>query len=71
MNLIQTKLLGLTMELELKIREYNYLCEKLEKLKEHKINPNDERLLEVKELFEKNYNEIVALKIQISDLNKM
>ena len=33
MDLSQTKLVGLTMELELKAREYEKLCNKLEQLK--------------------------------------
>ena len=54
MNLSQTKLVGLTMELDLKAREYKTLCDKFDKLKEKKIDPNDERLLVVKDLFQKN-----------------
>ena len=34
MNLSQTKLVGLTMELDLKTREYKKLCDKLDELKE-------------------------------------
>lgn len=37
MNLSQTKLVGLTMELDLKTREYKKLCDKLEKLKQGNI----------------------------------
>ena len=54
MNLSQTKLVGLTMELDLKTREYKKLCDKLDELKERKIDPNDERLLAVKGLFQKD-----------------
>lgn len=68
MNLNQTKFVGLTMELDLKAREYNKLCEKLEQLKEKNINPNDERLLGVRELFQKNYDEIVEINRQIKEL---
>ena len=39
MNLNQTKLVGLTMELDLKAREYKKLCNKLEQLKQSDINP--------------------------------
>ena len=68
MNLSQTKLVGLTMELDLKTREYKKLCDKLEELKEKKIDTNDERLLAVKELFQKNYDDIVEINRQISEL---
>lgn len=70
MNLSQTKLVGLTMELDLKTREYKKLCDKLDKLKENKIDPNDERLLAVKELFQKNYDEIVEINRQIKELKE-
>lgn len=70
MNLSQTKLAGLTMELDLKTREYKKLCDKLEQLKQSDINPNDEKLLELKELFQKNYVEIVEINRQIKELKE-
>ena len=45
MNLEQTKLVGLTMELELKTREYKKLCKKLEILEQSNVAPNDERVV--------------------------
>ncbi len=69
MNLSQTKLVGLTMELDLKTREYKKLCDKLEQLKKSGINPNDEKLLVLNGLFQKNYNEIVEINRQIKELN--
>lgn len=71
MNLSQTKLVGLTMELDLKTREYKKLCNKLDKLKENKIYPNDERLLEVRKLFQKNHDEIVEINRQIKELKEV
>lgn len=68
MNLAQTKLVGLTMQLELKAREYKVLCYKLEKLKENNINPNDERLFIVKRMFQKNHDDIVEIKKQIKKI---
>jgi len=68
MNLNQTKLVGLTMELELKTREYKKLCAELDKLKEKNIDPNDEKLLHLKELFQKNYEEIVKINKQIKEI---
>lgn len=70
MNLSQTKLVGLTMELDLKTREYKKLCDKLEQLKQSDINPNDEKLIELKQLFEKNHNEIVEINRQIKELKE-
>jgi len=61
MNLAQTKLVGLAMELDLKAREYKMLCDKFEKLRESNIDPNDERLLVLEELFNKNHKEIVEI----------
>jgi hypothetical protein len=70
MNLTQTKLVGLTMELDLKTREYKKLCDKLEKLKQGNIKPNDEKLLELKQLFQKNHEEIVEINRQIKELKE-
>ena len=69
MNINQTKLIGLTMELDLKAREYKILCDELDKLKEKNINPNDERLFVVKELFLQNYNDIAEINRQIKAFN--
>lgn len=70
MNLSQTKLVGLTMELDLKTREYKNLCNKLNKLKEKQIDPNDERLFDVKELFQKNHDDIVKINRQINEIKE-
>ena len=58
LNMDQTKYVGLTMELDLKTREYKMLCDKLEEVKELNVDPNDERLLWLKDMFEKNNKEI-------------
>ena len=68
MNLSQTKLVGLTMELDLKTREYKKLCEKLNEIKEKGIDPNDKRLIKVKDLFQKNHNEILEINRQIREI---
>lgn len=70
MNLSQTKLVGLTMELDLKTREYKKLCDKLDELKEKRIDLNDERLLVVKELFQKNHDDIVEINRQIKEVKE-
>lgn len=71
MNLKQTKLVGLAMELELKTREYKKLCDELENLKENNINPNDEQLLKLKQLFQKNHKEIVEINQQIKNIKQL
>ena len=70
MDLIQTKTVGLTMELDLKAKEFNILCNKLDKLKNKNIDPNDERLLEIKKMFEKNNEEISEILNQINKLKE-
>ncbi len=69
-NLNQTKLIGLTMELDLKAREYKKLCNKLEKLKEDNIDANSSELLELKNLFQINHDEIVEIKKQLKILKE-
>ena len=68
MDLAQTKLVGLTMELDLKTREYKLLCEKLEQVKKKNIDPNDERLLWLKELFIINHEEIAEINKKLEQL---
>ena len=68
MNLNQTKFVGLTMELELKTKEYKNLCDKLDKLKASNIDENDERLLVLKDLFDLNNKQIVEIKRQLEEL---
>ena len=57
MNLNQTKLVGLTMELDLKAREYKKLCDKLEQLKQSDINTKEE-LIEKQKLEKYNTENI-------------
>lgn len=71
MDLNQSRMIGLTMELDLKAREYGELCKKLNKLKEIDINPNDERLNALKDLFELNNRQIVEINRQLEDLKQV
>ena len=68
LNIEQTKLVGLTMELELKAKEYKVLCNELDKLKAEKIDPNDKKLIKLKKLFQKNHDEIQEIKNKIKDI---
>ena len=70
MTLTQTKLVGLTMRLNLKAKEFNILCDKLEEIKAKGIDQNDKRLLEIKKMFEQNHNEIVEINQQIRKLKE-
>ena len=65
----QTKLLGYTMELDLKAREYRMLCAELEEMKRRDIDPNDEALLSLKKRFEQNLREIKEIKAELQKLN--
>jgi len=67
-NLNQTKLVGLTMELDLKTQEYKKLCAELEELKQSGIEPNDPRLLPLLQAFQTNNQEIIAIKKQLQEL---
>lgn len=70
MNLEQTKLVGLTMELELKTKEYRKLCDQLENLKKKNIDSNSDELLKLKEQFEKNHNDIVQINKQLRQIKE-
>lgn len=59
------------MEMDLKTREYKLLCQKLDELKENKIDENDGRLMELKEDFQKNYEEIVEINKQLKILKSI
>ena len=70
MNLAQTKLIGLTMELELKTREFQMIYDRFNKIKAKNIDPNDERLLPIKELFQKNHDEITEITSRLKELQE-
>lgn len=69
-DIIRTKIIGLTMELNLKAKEFNILCNKLEQLKKKNIDANDERLLEIKKLFINNNEDILLINKKINELKK-
>ena len=68
MTLEQTKLVGLTMELDLKAREYKKLCQELDDLKTQNIDPNAEILVTLREKFIKNQQEIKNINKQLNAL---
>ena len=69
MDLTQTKLIGLPLELEIKAKEYKDLCQQLEDLKSEGISPNDPKLLILKTKFENNQKEISDINRQLRELN--
>ena len=69
-DLNQTKLNVLTMLLNVKANNYKKLCDELDELVKKQIDPNDERLLVLKELFKENYDDIVKINKQIKKFKK-
>lgn len=67
-NLNQTKLVGLTMDLELKTKEYKLLCKELEELKDQKIDPNDIIFVDLAQRFLDNQEEIKAIVKQLKEI---
>lgn len=70
MTLEQTKLVGLTMELELKTMEYKKLCERLEKYKQQGIEPNAQELVDLREEFLNNNKEITEINKKLKELQE-
>lgn len=66
----QTKLVELTMKLDLKTQEYDKLCLELESLEKQNLNPNDEKYAILKQKFEKNLKEIENINKELKKLNK-
>lgn len=68
MDIIQTKILDLTMRLQLKGEEYKMLCDELTKLEEQEVDENDSKWIILKEKFEQNNKEIEEIKKQLEKL---
>lgn len=64
----QKELVILTMELDLKAREYKALCNELEKLKKLNLDPNAQEYKELKQKFLKNSDEIEEINIKLKNL---
>ena len=64
----QKELVILTMELDLKAREYKALCNELEKLKKLNLDPNAQEYKELKLKFLKNSDEIEEINIKLKNL---
>lgn len=69
LNEEQTKLVGLTMKLELKTKEYHKLCDEFEFIKTQITDPNDECLIPLKERFLQNQKEIIEIVEELKKLN--
>lgn len=70
MTLNQTKLVGLTMELELKTKEYQSLCKELEELKAQKIDSNDILFVDLALRFLDNQEEIKKIVKQLKEIKE-
>lgn len=70
MTLNQTKLVGLTMELELKTKEYQSLCKELEELKAQKIDSNDILFVDLALRFLDNQEEIKKIVKQLKEIRE-
>lgn len=70
MTLEQTKLVGLTMELELKTKEYQSLCKELEELKAQKIDSNDILFVDLAQRFLDNQEEIKKIVKQLKEIRE-
>ena len=70
MNLTQTKIVGLTMELDLKTREYQKLCEAFKSLKDTNIDANDKKFYNLRKAFLQNNYEITEINRQLKELKE-
>lgn len=70
MTLEQTKLVGLTMELELKTKEYQSLCKELEELKAQKIDSNDILFVDLAQRLLDNQEEIKKIVKQLKEIKE-
>lgn len=70
MTLDQTRLVGLTMQLDLKTREFKMLCEELDSLKGQGLDPNAEEFAELEKKFVENNKEIKEINRQLKELKE-
>ena len=70
LDIEETKLVGLTMKLDLKAKEYTMLCNKIEKYENENLDENDEKFHELLIQFQKNNDEIEEIKKQLMELSK-
>ena len=69
-NKQQSKLVELTLKIDLKSREYSMLCKELETLKSQNLDPNCEEYQKLLTKFEENSNQLLDLKNQLAELKK-
>ena len=70
MNENQSKLVYLTAKLDLKTKEYDLLCKKMEQLQNANENQNSEKYKELENKFIKNYEQLKEIKLEIEKLCK-
>ena len=70
LDLTETKIVGLTMQLELKAMEYKKLCNEFDDLKKKNIDPNSKKLVSLMEKFIDNQEEILKINKELKKLKK-
>lgn len=70
LTLKQTQIVGLTLELELKTKEYQNLCKEFERLKSKNLDPNADEYLNLKEKFIKNQENIKKINLKLKKLQE-
>ena len=70
MNLTQSKIIALTMELDLKTREYQMLCNAFKSLKDTTIDANDKKFYNLRKAFLQNNYEITEINRQLKELKE-
>lgn len=64
----RTKILGLTMKLDLRLKQYEKLCKEFENLKENNVKQTDEDFIILRNLFLENQKEIKNINDQLEIL---
>ena len=68
LTLEQTQIVGLTMELELKTKEYQNLCKEFEELKSKQLDPNADEYAILQTKFLKNQKDIKDINEKLKKL---
>ncbi len=70
LTLKQTKLLGLTLELDLKANEYKNLCKEFDELKSKNLDPNADEYVILRDKFLKNQESIKSINEKLKKLQE-
>lgn len=70
LTLKQTQLVGLTLELELKTKEYQNLCKEFDELKSKNLDPNADEYVILRDKFLKNQENIKSINEKLKKLQE-